>query len=42
MIKQILLSASIATLLLSGCARNDVPEYDGKTIQRLKNIKQVQ
>jgi|FLOH01.1.fsa_nt_gi outer membrane lipoprotein SlyB len=36
MIKQILLSASIATLLLSGCARNDVPEYDGKNYSAIK------
>jgi len=36
MIKKILISSSIAALLLAGCATNDGPEYDGKSYQQIK------
>jgi len=36
MIKQTILGTSIAILVLSGCARNDVPEYDGKNYSQIK------
>ena len=36
MIKKILISTSVAMLLLSGCATNDGPEYDGKSYKQIK------
>ena len=36
MIKKILISSSIAALLLAGCATNDGPEYDGKSYKQIK------
>ena len=36
MIKKIILSTSVAMLLLSGCATNDGPEYDGSSYKQIK------
>lgn len=36
MIKNILVSSAVSILLLSACATNDGPEYDGKSYQQIK------
>ena len=36
MIKKILISTSVAVLLLSGCATNEGPEYDGSSYKQIK------
>jgi len=36
MIKEILMSSVISILLLSGCATNDGPEYDGSSYKQIK------
>ena len=36
MIKKILISSSLAMLLLSGCATNEGPEYDGSSYKQIK------
>ena len=34
--RQIVLAVSVMVLLMSGCATNDGPEYDGSTYQQIK------
>jgi len=36
MIKKILISTSLALVLLSGCSTNNGPEYDGNSYQQIK------
>ena len=38
MIKNILISSAVSILLLSGCATNEGPEYDGKSYQQIKRF----
>jgi outer membrane lipoprotein SlyB len=38
MIKNILISSAVIGLLLSGCAKSGVPEYDGRSYNKIKRF----